>query len=102
MLQFCPVCKSLLQLRNEDGKNILFCSCGFKRYNFDLETSDKGKNKFRGEGVAKDNNEWGVDFICKKCGFKKAELIDLGERATNENGVYIFKCLRCGYSERKI
>lgn len=67
-----------------------------------MESSDKSENKIIGEGVANDNIHEGEIHICKKCGYDKAELIDLGERNTNENGVYIFKCLKCGHSERSM
>jgi len=30
-MEFCPVCKSLLLIKEENGKNIGYCSCGFKR-----------------------------------------------------------------------
>ena len=58
MIQFCPVCKKILQLKEENGKNIGFCSCGFKRTSgYELSTSEKGENKIVavGEGVIKDN-----------------------------------------------
>lgn len=101
-LQFCPVCRALLQVREEDGINIAFCNCGFMRKGVDLSSVDKGVSKFRGEGVSSsDPTDEGVDFICNKCGYNKAELIDLGERNTNENGVSMYKCLKCGHSERK-
>jgi len=99
-LQFCPVCRALLLLKDEGGKTILYCNCGFRRYNFDLESTDKTINNLRGEGIIKEEIEEGNMHICKKCGCNKAEIIDLGERNTNESGVYIFKCLSCGNTER--
>ncbi len=99
-IQFCPVCKALLQIKEENGKTILFCNCGFKRYNFDMESVDKTAHNLIGEGVIKEEIGEGNQHICKKCGCDKAEIIDLGERDTNESGVYIFKCQKCGYSER--
>ncbi len=101
MINFCPVCKSLLQIKEENGKNILFCNCGFKRYNFELESIDKTSSNVRGEGVINEEIGEGNMHICKKCGFDKAEIIDLGERDTNESGVYIYKCLKCRHCERE-
>ena len=103
VLQFCPVCKSLLQLRDEDGKVILYCNCGFiRRAGVELSSSETRDNHFRGDGVIKDEDKSvGIDYICKKCGYDKAELIDLGERNTNENQVFLYKCLKCQHSERK-
>ena len=60
MIQFCPVCGKILQLKEENGKNIGFCSCGFKRMSgYELGASEKGSNKVisTGEGVIKDNKD---------------------------------------------
>ena len=59
-LEFCPVCKKLLQIKNENGKNIGFCSCGFKRTSgIELTSSEKGDDKVVkvGEGVMEDNRK---------------------------------------------
>ena len=46
MLQFCPVCGKILRLKEENGKNIGFCSCGFKRMSgYELSASEKGEDK---------------------------------------------------------
>lgn len=101
-LIFCPVCNKLLQIKSENGNNIAFCTCGFKRFSgVELEASEKTHSNLRQQGVATDNNSEGITHICKKCGNDKAEIIDLGERMNNESSVYIFKCLKCGYSERQ-
>lgn len=60
MIQFCPVCKKILQLKEENGKNIGICSCGFKRTSgYDLSASEKGEDKVIaiGEGVIKENKD---------------------------------------------
>lgn len=54
MIQFCPVCKKILQIKEENGKNIGFCSCGFKRMSgYELSASEKGEDKVIavGEGI---------------------------------------------------
>jgi DNA-directed RNA polymerase subunit M/transcription elongation factor TFIIS len=54
MIQFCPVCKKILLLKEENGKNIGVCSCGFKRMSgYDLSSSEKGEDKLAlvGEGI---------------------------------------------------
>lgn len=102
VLQFCPVCKALLNINFENGSNIATCRCGFSRKNgLDLTSVDKGARELRGEGVISSQGiVEGIDFVCKKCGYNKAELIDLGERNTNENGVSLYRCLKCGHNER--
>lgn len=99
-LQFCPVCRGLLQLKEENGKTIGFCSCGFKRYSgIELTSIDKVENKiaFKGEGVCSNEDfSFGEKHECKKCGCDSADMMDLGERLTNESNVYIYRCKKCG------
>jgi len=59
-MEFCPVCKKLLQVKNENGKNIGFCSCGFKRMSgIEITSSEKGNNKVisTGEGVIEEKED---------------------------------------------
>ncbi|MFA5856559.1 MAG: hypothetical protein WC867_04325 [Candidatus Pacearchaeota archaeon] len=103
-LQFCPVCKNLLQFKEENGKNIAYCSCGFKRREgIDLSSVDKIEERIekRGEGVAKNLVSAGVDHKCKKCGCESADVMELGERLTNESNVYLFRCQKCGTISRE-
>lgn len=52
ILQFCPVCKNLLQLKEENGKVIGFCGCGFKRMSgVEISLSEKSKINEIGKGV---------------------------------------------------
>jgi len=60
MIQFCPVCGKILQLKEENGKNIGFCVCGFKRTSgYELSASEKGKDTVItiGEGVIEDKKD---------------------------------------------
>ncbi|MDD5193770.1 MAG: hypothetical protein PHF67_04270 [Candidatus Nanoarchaeia archaeon] len=53
-LQFCPVCKNLLQLKEENGKTIGFCSCGFKRMaGVEISLSEKNNANEKGQGIIK-------------------------------------------------
>ena len=54
VLQFCPVCRNLLQLKEENGKIIGFCNCGFKRMGgVEISLSEKNKVKVndKGQGI---------------------------------------------------
>jgi DNA-directed RNA polymerase subunit M/transcription elongation factor TFIIS len=102
MLQFCPVCKNLLQLRNEGDKNIGFCKCGFVRTaGILLEADDNLSNKSKlGSGfVEEGEGQAGIDRICKKCGHNQAEVSEI---ASNETNIFIYKCLKCNHSEREV
>ncbi len=101
MLQFCPVCKNLLQLRTEGDKNIGFCSCGFVRTSGIILEADDNSNKLveKGSGsVDEKQNTLGVERICKKCGYNQAEASEI---AANEANIFIFKCLKCGFTDRE-
>ena len=40
------------------------------------------------------------DHKCKKCGFSKAQIIDMGIFYSDEDQLILLKCGKCGYSER--
>ena len=55
----------------------------------------------RGEGVVKDGNRMATyENKCEKCGYGKAEIIDVGVLISDEDNLIFLKCGRCGYSER--
>jgi len=102
MLQFCPVCKNLLQIKNEGDKSIGFCSCGFKRTGGIILEADDNTNKHEEKGagfVSENQNISGVEHICKKCGYNQAEVSEI---AANEANIFIYKCLKCKHSEREV
>jgi ribosomal protein S27AE len=37
---------------------------------------------------------------CKKCGYDRAELIEMSCNYTDEDNIYQMKCGRCGYVEQ--
>lgn len=55
----------------------------------------------RGEGVVDDGNRMATyKNDCEKCGFDKAEVIEVGALISDEDNLTFLKCGRCGYSER--
>ena len=103
MLQFCPVCRGLLQIKKDGENTVGFCSCGFRRVGIEVSSDDKtveiDKN-LRGEGVVSSSSvSEGALHICKSCGYDKAEISEI---AANESSIFIYKCLKCGESEREI
>jgi len=67
-----------------------------------LEFEEKTKKKSKvGEGVAsQDKDLGGFPHICKKCGWEFAEVRDLGIGWSDESAVHIFRCKKCGHTER--
>lgn len=65
ILQFCPVCKNLLQLKEENGKAIGFCSCGFKRMGgVEISLSENSKiNEIGKGGIEKDDYKEGINKL---------------------------------------
>lgn len=103
-MEFCPVCRRLLFVKEEDGKKIGYCICGFKRMSgISIESKDftieNNKKELR-DGNTFSNDSESYNNICKKCGFDKADVIDFGE-SNDESSVYLIKCRNCGYTERQ-
>ncbi len=62
---------------------------------------EKIKHKDRGKGVVKDKDVFAdYNHKCKKCGYGKAEVMDLGAQYSDENELIMLKCGKCGYTER--
>lgn len=102
MLNFCPVCKSLLMLKEEQGRTIGYCACGFKRTSgIELNSSEKNKKQAKGQGILGEDINQGFEHKCKKCSHNYAEIQELGEILNNESTVTLYKCKKCGNVERE-
>jgi DNA-directed RNA polymerase subunit M/transcription elongation factor TFIIS len=102
MLEFCPVCKKLLEIGEWKGKQVGKCSCGFIRTSgINILGEDKSSSEKVGLGISNSESSSGFNFLCSKCGHDKAEVKILGEILGNEKSVTLFTCLKCGKAERK-
>jgi DNA-directed RNA polymerase subunit M/transcription elongation factor TFIIS len=62
---------------------------------------EKIRHKKLGEGVVKDQDVFATfKHKCKKCGYEKAELLELGAQYSDESDLVMIKCGKCGYAER--
>ena len=62
---------------------------------------EKIKHKDRGRGIVKDKDVFAdYNHKCKKCGYEKAEVMDLGTQYSDENELIMLKCGKCSYTER--
>ena len=96
MLEFCPMCKSLLQLKKDGDKIIGFCNCGFKRMSGVTVSGEESFSSLeRGSGFVDSDTSKSDGFIriCEKCGHDKAEMSQL---VSNESEITMFTCLKCG------
>ncbi len=103
-MDFCPKCKQIVvPFKNKEGKYELTChNCNIKVGHVKpLVEKEKIKNKKVKSGVVKEENEY-ADYKnkCKKCGYDKAQIIDMGVFYSDEDNLIFLKCGKCGYSER--
>jgi len=108
-IQFCEKCGGILRNQQiDEDQYYLFCdNChDFKtinaKENFKTSSSEKiEKQEERGEGVGKDKNIFAnYNHVCKKCGYDKAQILDLGVFYSDEDNLILLKCGKCGFSER--
>ena len=95
---FCSKCKRLLNISEGIGK----CSCGniqIMKDGYASATESMPAMKKKGEGAVKDENLLATfPHECPKCGYDKAQVIDLGVWYGDEGGVVRYKCGKCGYT----
>lgn len=101
---FCE-CGKIMEIR-DDGLRMAFCLCGRKQVVLggELTAEDNNpKNEMRNSEVVKEEHKGvgGFPHNCSKCGFGEADVIDLGIAYSDEAAVYLFKCKKCGWSERQ-
>ncbi len=102
-LKFCPKCKDLLIPEREGDKFIAKCGkCCFSREVKILKTKENLEPKKEvGRGVEKEGNPLATyPNKCPKCGYDKAQVIDMGIFYSDEDNLIMLKCGKCGYSER--
>ena len=102
-LKFCPKCGDLLIPRREGEKFFGECAkCGFSKELKILKTKEnfEPKKKF-GKGITKSENLLATYHNkCLKCGYDKAQIIDMGIFYSDEDNLILLKCGKCGHSER--
>lgn len=100
---FCDECGKILKIRNAGGLKLGICECGFvKEIHHGVTSSEKITRKEKiGEGVAVEDKEKGFTNVCKKCGYNKCDVYDLGASYSDESDIYLFKCKKCGHVVRQ-
>lgn len=104
--KFCPKCKQVVIPRRISGKefSVLCLNCGYSAKFEGKAFVEKEKIlaiEQRKEGVVKDKNVFATyKNKCKKCGYGKAQIIDVGAFYSDEDELIMLKCGKCGFSER--
>ncbi|MEX2016846.1 MAG: hypothetical protein WD876_00015 [Candidatus Pacearchaeota archaeon] len=104
-LKFCPKCGDLLvpEKKGKESEFIALCGkCGFSRKMRPLREKEKVRKGERvGRGVIKNENPLATYHSkCPKCGYDKAQIIDMGIFYSDEDNLIMLKCGKCGHSER--
>ena len=105
-MNFCLECNKLIIPKKENGKTILICErCGLNQEVLNHEglvvKSEIHKKSEKANGVVSEENTSACfGHKCKKCGFDKAELIDMGVFISDEDNLVFIKCGKCGFKER--
>jgi DNA-directed RNA polymerase subunit M/transcription elongation factor TFIIS len=88
----------------DDGLRIARCSCGNKKLVVEGVSFEENqpKKEERSSEVAEEKHELrGFPHTCSKCGYGEADVIELGVFYSDEAGVCLFRCKKCGWSERQ-
>lgn len=105
-LEFCPKCENILipEKLNEKEFWAKCTHCGFSKklkHNSPLIEKEKLLHKHNIGRIFHFKNEYATyNHKCKKCGFGKAQVIDMGISYSDEDNLILLKCGKCGWSER--
>lgn len=97
-MKFCKKCNSLMKNTDENTYECINCRFSEKATGDELSVKEKisGKPK-RKSGVVDDKNIFATyDFVCKKCGYDKAEIIERQPFVSDEDSLTFLKCGKCG------
>ena len=102
---FCPKCSNILIPEKIKGEGFVEkCGfCGYSKEHVDKSVVVKEKihKKKTGTKISKEVNEFATyHHKCQKCGYDKAQIIDMGIFYSDEDNLILLKCGKCGGSER--
>lgn len=94
-------CKKCGDLMMPSDSGFRCVGCGFESKGKDLVESEKTKKKKEvGKGVVSDKNIFAdYPFVCEKCGYKKAEVVERQPYVSDEDSLTYLKCGKCGWME---
>ena len=97
---FCKVCGSLLMPKEENGKKVLACSCGYKSTEKPT-IIEKVVGSKDIEIMEEIETMPLVDARCDKCDHTKAYHWSLQTRASDEPETMFYKCQKCKHTWRE-
>lgn len=105
-IRFCEKCSGMLVPRTINNETLMLCNrCGWfkilKNEKLELSSKNTFSHDKKGEGAVSDKNVLATyDNLCKKCGYDKAQVIDVGILYSDEDYLILLKCGKCGHAER--
>lgn len=101
---FCSVCGKILSIKkDEGGKNVGVCSCGFAKEidsGFSFSQSIK-KDKEKGKGILVETESRGFSNVCKNCGHGECEVHEMLPSYSDESDVVLYRCKKCKVVHRQ-
>jgi len=98
---FCPKCSSILKHKQEKGKKVMACSCGYSSEAKTVAITEKVEEAKEIEVVEDIQTHPLVDATCEKCEHKKAYFWSIQTRASDEPETRFFRCEKCKYTWRE-
>lgn len=102
-MMFCPKCKSILMPKQDKGKTVLACSCGYKSSGEQVKLTE-GKKKEEERRIAAVEKEIEVhpkvEAECSKCKNNEAFTWEVQTRAGDEPPTKFFRCTKCNHTWR--
>lgn len=103
-MTFCHTCGTLLLPKTTPYGKWLSCPNGHSQPTLQQQSPNLNqKNTQQGKKikVASGENILAVhDHLCQRCGFNKAELIEISASYSDEDNMYRMKCGKCGLVEQ--
>ena len=100
---FCKTCGGLLVPKTTKYGKWMACPKGHTQPELVTEskTGVQSIKKVKKLEIVEDKNHLATHHhICKKCGYDKAELIEMNPMYSDEDYVYRMKCGKCGHTEQ--
>ena len=98
---FCPKCGAILKPKQEKGKRVLACSCGYTNRKEKATISEKAAEKEQIQVVSEDDRKLPTTEVeCPECGHGLAGYWTVQTRAGDEAETRFMKCLGCGHTWR--
>ncbi len=103
-MKFCKKCMSIMKPINNNTFECLSCKSIEEGTGNELIAKEKVDSKKINikQGVVQDGNIFATydSFICEKCGFDKAQIIERQPYISDEDSLTFLRCGKCGWTKQ--